>query len=381
MIDSQNVLVPHVRSGALRAVAVTSLGRSRLVPDVPTLDELGLKGFEAGSWQAMLAPAHTPRPIVDKLAGAVEKALADPAIQKRYTELGYQMPRKVGPEALAEYLAGESEKWGPLRQGHRHRGLIPMTKLSQAQIDAFHRDGYLAPVDVFTAAEARAWRADLEAFERTLPPGPVSAGNRRKLHVRCPWARDLVGDSRLLDVMEQLLGPDMLVFTSTFFIKEPNTDAITAWHQDATYFGLAPYEHVTAWVALSEASIEAGCMEFVPGSHRWGQLAHGQETLPGTDQRRRPLDQPTDRHLDRPLRAGRDRPGSPASHLDRAQLSAQPQWRSADRLRHQLHPDPSSPRRQQADVGDPRARRRPLRTFRSRGRSADLERRGAGRGP
>ncbi len=114
MMDSQNVLVPHVRSGALRAVAVTSLGRSRLVPDVPTLDELGLKGFEAGSWQAMLAPAHTPRPIVDKLAGAVEKALADPAIQTRYTELGYQMPRKVGPEALAEYLAGESEKWGPL---------------------------------------------------------------------------------------------------------------------------------------------------------------------------------------------------------------------------------------------------------------------------
>ena len=62
MMDSQNVLVPHVRNGALRAVAVTSLGRSRLVPDVPTLDELGLKGFEAGSWQAMLAPAGTPRP-------------------------------------------------------------------------------------------------------------------------------------------------------------------------------------------------------------------------------------------------------------------------------------------------------------------------------
>ena len=85
-----------------------------------------------------------------------------------------------------------------------------MTKLSQAQIDAFHRDGYFAPVDVFTAEEARGWRADLETFERTLPPGPVSAGNQRKLHVRCPWARDLVGDPRLLDVMESLLGPDML---------------------------------------------------------------------------------------------------------------------------------------------------------------------------
>ncbi|CAN5709869.1 N/A [soil metagenome] len=155
-----------------------------------------------------------------------------------------------------------------------------MTKLSQAEIDAFHRDGYYAPVDVFPAEEARAWRADLETFERTLPPGPVSAGDRRKLHVRLPWARDLVEDPRLLDVMEQLLGPDLLVFTSTFFIKEPNTDAITAWHQDATYFGLQPYGHVTAWVALSEASLEAGCMEFVPGSHRWGQLPHGLEARP-----------------------------------------------------------------------------------------------------
>jgi non-haem Fe2+, alpha-ketoglutarate-dependent halogenase len=157
-----------------------------------------------------------------------------------------------------------------------------VTKLSQVEVDAFHRDGYYAPVDVFSIDEARRWRADLEAFEATLPPGPVAAGNRRKLHVRCPWARDLVGDPRLLDVMESILGPDILVFTSTFFIKEPGTDAITAWHQDATYFGLQPYEHVTAWVALSDASIEAGCMEFIPGSHRWGQLEHGRDALPGT---------------------------------------------------------------------------------------------------
>ena len=54
-----------------------------------------------------------------------------------------------------------------------------MTKLSQAEVDAFHRDGYFAPVDVFTVDEAKAWRGDLDAFERTLPPGPVSAGDRR----------------------------------------------------------------------------------------------------------------------------------------------------------------------------------------------------------
>ena len=114
MMNSQNVLVPHVKSGALRAFAVSSLDRSRLLPEVPTLDGLGLKGFEAGSWQAMLAPANTPRPIVDKLTNAIEVALADPAIRNRYIELGYQLPRKVGPEALAEFLAVEAAKWGPL---------------------------------------------------------------------------------------------------------------------------------------------------------------------------------------------------------------------------------------------------------------------------
>ncbi len=114
MMDSQNVLVPHVKSGALRALAVSSLDRSRLLPEVPTLDELGVKGFEAGSWQAMLAPANTPRPIIDKLTNVIEVALADPAIRNRYIELGYQLPRKVGPEALAEFLAVEAAKWGPL---------------------------------------------------------------------------------------------------------------------------------------------------------------------------------------------------------------------------------------------------------------------------
>jgi len=180
-----------------------------------------------------------------------------------------------------------------------------MAGLTAAEVETFHRDGYYAPVDVFGVEEARRWRADLEAFERTLPPGPVSAGNRRKLHVRLPWARDLVEDPRLLDVMESILGPDILVFTSTFFIKEPRTDAITVWHQDSTYFGLTPHEHVTAWVALSEASVEAGCMEFAPGSHRLGQLAHGQTAMPGTAGARsisQPID--TDNARFAPIRTG-----------------------------------------------------------------------------
>ena len=159
---------------------------------------------------------------------------------------------------------------------------MPSSALSQAEIDAFRRDGFLAPVEAFSRAEARGLRDQLEAFERTLPPGPIAPRDRRKLHVRLPWARDLVEHPRILDVIETLLGPDILVFTSTFFVKEANADAITAWHQDATYFGLSPYEHVTAWVAFSDASIEAGCMAFIPGSHRWGQRPHGPGVVPGS---------------------------------------------------------------------------------------------------
>jgi non-haem Fe2+, alpha-ketoglutarate-dependent halogenase len=154
--------------------------------------------------------------------------------------------------------------------------------LTGAQIEAYRRDGFVAPLDVFAAAEAASFRRELEAFEASLPPGPVARHDRRKLHVRLPWMRDLVEDSRLLDIVEALIGPDILVFTSTFFIKEPGTDATAAWHQDATYFGLAPHEHVTAWIAVSDASVEAGCMEFVRGSHRLGQLRHAPQSVAGS---------------------------------------------------------------------------------------------------
>jgi Phytanoyl-CoA dioxygenase (PhyH) len=147
------------------------------------------------------------------------------------------------------------------------------------EIDTFRRDGFFAPLDVFSAAEVGRLRQQLEAFERSLPPGPVAPRDRRKLHVRLPWMRDLVEDPRLLDSVEGVLGPDILVFTSTFFIKEAESDAIAAWHQDATFFGLEPPELIAAWIALSDASIAAGCMRFVAGSHRWGQLRHAANSV------------------------------------------------------------------------------------------------------
>ncbi|MEJ0067414.1 MAG: tripartite tricarboxylate transporter substrate-binding protein [Pseudomonadota bacterium] len=213
MLDSQNVLAPQVRSGALRGLAVSSLVRSPQLPELKTLDELGLAGFDASSWQAMLAPARTPRPIIDKLAAAVATALADPGVQKRYLELGYLVPSRIGPEAATRVSGARNRQMGTARQGVRRRRRLTVPRarpirstmipartksvapspLSQAQIDAFRRDGFYAPVDAIGVDDARRLRGELEAFERTLPPGPIPARDRRKLHVRLPgcasWSR------------------------------------------------------------------------------------------------------------------------------------------------------------------------------------------------
>ena len=97
-----------------------------------------------------------------------------------------------------------------------------------------------------------------------------------------PFAAELARHPRILDAVESLLGPDILCWTSTWFVKDAHTEAQTIWHQDATYFGLRPHRHVTAWLALSEASVEAGCMRFVPGTNRGGLLRHIANAAPNS---------------------------------------------------------------------------------------------------
>jgi len=150
--------------------------------------------------------------------------------------------------------------------------------LSPAQVNGYARDGFLTPISVLTPAEAAAYRGKLEAFERAVG-GPLTSDAtdpryRSRTHVLLTWAHALARHPAILDAVEDVIGPDILVYTSTWFIKEPETAAIAAWHQDATYFGLRPHVHVTAWLALTDATAANGCMEFLPGSHQRGQLAH-----------------------------------------------------------------------------------------------------------
>ena len=100
------------------------------------------------------------------------------------------------------------------------------------------------------------------------------ASNRVKPYLLFPWAAELVRHPRILDLGEDVIGPDILVFHTTAWLKPPHSENYVPWHQDATYFGLAPFEHVTAWVALTPSHPESGCVRVIPGFHHKGQLAH-----------------------------------------------------------------------------------------------------------
>jgi non-heme Fe2+,alpha-ketoglutarate-dependent halogenase len=159
-----------------------------------------------------------------------------------------------------------------------------LKKLTTDQVESYRRDGFLTAQPALTPVETAYYRAALEAYEAELGT-PLSASppiHARKLHVRFPWAAELARHTAVLDAVEDLIGPDILIYNATFFIKEARTDGITAWHQDSTYFGLDPHEHVSGWVALSDASTESGCMEFIPGSLDWGQLHHAAKAIPNS---------------------------------------------------------------------------------------------------
>lgn len=143
--------------------------------------------------------------------------------------------------------------------------------LTPAQIESFNEQGHLSPIRVMSAEQAAGYRARLEAFEAGQG-SPLKGGQRNKTYLLFTWAREILMNERLVDTIEDLLGPDLLVYHSTTWIKESQAAGFVSWHQDSTYFGLEPLEQVTAWVALSNATVEAGCMRVLPKSHKLGQL-------------------------------------------------------------------------------------------------------------
>ena len=152
--------------------------------------------------------------------------------------------------------------------------------LTARQVESYKWDGYLFPVDALTVDEAAAFRRRFEETERAYAAG----GHERPLahylmgggsHVVCPLASDLCRHPGIVDAAESLLGPDLMVWGVSFFIKEPGDGRIVTWHQDLTYWGFGETsDQVTAWIALTPSTVENGCMRFVAGSHRRRLVPH-----------------------------------------------------------------------------------------------------------
>ena len=110
MVDQLTASIEHIRNGKLRALAVTSLARSPLLPNVPTLDELGVKGYEAGTYTGIFAPAGTPVAVVARLHAALRKALADPGVRERYRAAGADV-WEMRQEEFEAYVRADVDKW------------------------------------------------------------------------------------------------------------------------------------------------------------------------------------------------------------------------------------------------------------------------------
>jgi non-heme Fe2+,alpha-ketoglutarate-dependent halogenase len=151
--------------------------------------------------------------------------------------------------------------------------------LTEHQVKAYDTDGFVCPIDVLSDEEARRYRQELEDWERQRG-ALIDFPEKSKSYLLFNWADQLVHHPAILDAVEDVIGPDILVYHSTLFVKEAHTPAYVRWHQDSTYFYLDPHEHVTAWVALSHASVQAGCMQALPGSHRWGAFEHDDKPEP-----------------------------------------------------------------------------------------------------
>lgn len=169
--------------------------------------------------------------------------------------------------------------------------------LSQQQIDDYWRDGCIFPIRVMSEDDALEIRRRLEAFEAKTG-GPLKGDLRHKSHLLFSWLGDLVRQEKIVDAIEDLYGPDLLCWTTNFFIKEARNPAFVSWHQDSTYWGLDKPDVVTAWIALTPSNLANGAMGFIPGTHKSDQIPHrdtfaqnnlltrGQEVAVDVDERR-----------------------------------------------------------------------------------------------
>ena len=139
--------------------------------------------------------------------------------------------------------------------------------LSNEQIKFYHNKGFLFPFDLYNPEEAKNFHSLYNKIEEDLGYEPQKEF-RIKAHLPFPWLCDIVNNSRLLDAVEDLIGPNVLCWGASFFAKAAKDPRFVSYHTDTFTYGFEPAETCTAWLSFNEASTESGCINYIPGSHK-----------------------------------------------------------------------------------------------------------------
>ena len=142
-----------------------------------------------------------------------------------------------------------------------------MTYLSSNQLKQYEDQGYISPIEVLSSSEALEARKEIELIEKKMPSEIDNAG-RYNVHLISPKLDSIVHNSKILDAVESIIGKNILVCSTTLFIKNPKQEGFVSYHQDAKYIGLEPHNWVTAWIAITDSNNKNGCMRMWPKSHR-----------------------------------------------------------------------------------------------------------------
>tara|TARA_Y100000817_G_scaffold273548_1_gene233338 strand:+ start:142 stop:969 length:828 start_codon:yes stop_codon:yes gene_type:complete len=151
-----------------------------------------------------------------------------------------------------------------------------MTILSEEQINKYNEDGFIAPINILSENETGEIREEIERIEKDWPNELEGLG-RNYIHFISPVFDKIPHNPKILDAVESIIGRDILVCGTTLFIKNPDKKGFVSFHQDAKYIGLEPFNWVTAWLAVTDANEENGCMRMWNGSHKEDLQFHNQK--------------------------------------------------------------------------------------------------------
>ena len=150
-----------------------------------------------------------------------------------------------------------------------------MSGLSKNQINHYNEKGYVSPLEALSTSEANDVKDEIEYIEKKWPEELTGLG-RNYPHLISPIFDRVVHNNKILDAVESIIGKNILACGTTLFIKEPDEKGFVSFHQDAKYIGLEPHNWVTAWVAITDANENNGCMKMWPGTHK-DELKHHEE--------------------------------------------------------------------------------------------------------